>query len=225
MKDSTNILSKIFLFSGLTTNQLDSLSCLINYRRYQRGRIIFMEEEPGEAVFFLQAGRIKILKQDEDGRQHILHYINPGDVFAEVVLFDGGTYPATAEVIEDSVVGMIKNVDMDKLLLENPEITLALLKVMSRRLRYSQQQIMELALKDTTRRMAGALLKLSLEHGVQTPGGRLISMNLTNQELAHLVGTSRETVNRILSEFRKNKAVRVERQEMYVNEELLKSWL
>lgn len=218
-------LKNFYLFSGLTEEQLAEITKLVHYRRYQKGRIIFMEGEPGEAIFLLKTGRVKIYKQDEEGREQILHYINPGEIFAEVVMFDSGNYPANAGVVEDSEIGMIKNSDMDNLIISHPEIALPLLKIMSRRLRFSQHQIMELALKDTTRRTAGMLLQLAHEHGQPTDKGLLIPLNLTNQELASLVGTSRETINRILGEFRRSKAVSVTRQNIYIDTRLLKTWL
>lgn len=215
----------IHLFAGLPTDQLAEIAALVRERKYRRGHIIFMEGEPGEAVFFLKSGRVKIFKQDEEGREQILHYINPGEVFAEVVLFDGGEYPACAEVVEDAQVGFIKNEDLNALLLQKPAIALSLLKIMARRLRASQKQIMELALMDTTRRLASLLLELALEHGTPEEGGLRIGVHLTHQELASMIGTTRETVNRILGEFRRDKAISVTRQGIVVYKERLKTWL
>lgn len=224
--NTVRFLKKIYLFTGLSDRELEEIASLCLERRYQKGRIIFMEGEPGEAIYFLKSGLIKVSKQDGDGREHTLHYVNPGDVFAEVVLFDAGGYPATAEVVEDAEVGLIRNSDMDRLLLKNPVMILQMLKIMARRLRNSQQQIMELALKDTTRRLAGLLLKLAEDHGVVTDGGVLIALSLTNQELANMVGTSRETVNRILGELRRRKAISVVKQEgITVNKAKLETWL
>lgn len=228
MPDGNNVqyLKRIYLFAGLNDDELNEIAALTLERRYQKGRILFVEGEPGEAIYILKSGLIKVSKQDGEGREHTLHYVNPGDVFAEVVLFDGGGYPATAEVVEDAEVGLIRNRDMDRLLIKNPGMTLEMLKIMARRLRNAQQQIMELALKDTTRRLAGLLLKLSEEHGEARDNGILISLPLTNQELANLVGTSRETVNRILSEFRRRKAVSTMKQEgIVVNKTKLETWL
>lgn len=218
-------LRHIYLFAGLPDEQLAEIAQLILNRKYRKGHIIFMEGEPGEAIYLLKSGRVKIYKQDEEGREQILHYINPGEVFAEVVLFDGGDYPACAEVAEDARIGLIRNRDMDALLLKNPCIALALLKIMARRLRVSQRQIMELALKDTTRRLASVLLELAREHGTQEGKNIRIEMPLTNQELANLVGTSRETANRILGEFRRDHAVTITRQGIVVHKDRLKSWL
>ncbi|HHW44893.1 cyclic nucleotide-binding domain-containing protein [Desulfofundulus thermobenzoicus] len=225
MPGETEQLRHIYLFAGLSDSQLQEIARVMLDRKYRKGHIIFMEGEPGEAVYLLKTGRVKIFKQDEEGREQILHYINPGEVFAEVVLFDGGDYPACAEVVEDAQVGMIRNRDMDDLLLKNPSIALALLKIMARRLRVSQRQIMELALKDTTRRLASVLLELAREHGSPAEGGLRIEMNLTNQELASMIGTSRETANRILSEFRRDKAIAVTRQGIVIFKDRLKTWL
>lgn len=225
MPNNIDYLRNIHLFVDLSTEQLEQVANLVIERKYQRGRIIFMENEPGEAVYLLKKGRVKVFKQDEDGREHILHYINPGEVFGEVVLFDGGDYPACTEVVEDSEIGFIRNKDMDELVIKNPSIALALLKYMSRRLRFAQHQIMELALKDTTRRLASVLLQLAHEHGTHEDKGIRISLNLTNQELASMIGTSRETANRILSEFRRGKAVLIEKQDIIVLTDKLKTWL
>ncbi|MFZ5644358.1 MAG: Crp/Fnr family transcriptional regulator [Bacillota bacterium] len=195
-------------------------------RFYQKGRIIFVEDEPGEAVFFLREGRVKISKQTEDGREQILHFIHPGEMFAEVVLFDGGNYPATAEAVEDSRIGMIRNSDMERMALNNPGIALGILKIMSRRLRMAQKQINDLALMDTSRRMASTLLFLVAEQGVPGENGITIDMSLTNQDLANMIGTSRETANRILSDLRKQKAIQVKNRQIIVTDmKRLKSWL
>lgn len=195
-------------------------------RSYRKGRIIFVEGEPGEAVFFLKEGRVKISKQAEDGREQILHFIHPGEVFAEVVLFDGGPYPATAEAVEDSKIGLVRNTDMERITVENSGIALGMLKIMSRRLRVAQKQINELALMDTSRRMASTLLFLAHEQGIPCDGGLAIDMALTNQELASMIGTSRETANRILSDMRRQKAVRVDKKQIVITDmKRLKSWL
>lgn len=185
-----------------------------------------MEGEPGEAVFFLKEGRVKISKQAEDGREQILHFIYPGEVFAEVVLFDGGPYPATAEAVEDSKIGLIRNSDMERITLENTGIALGMLKIMSRRLRMAQKQINELALMDTSRRMASTLLFLAHEQGIPCEMGMAIDMSLTNQELASMIGTSRETANRILSDMRRQKAIKVDKKQIVITDmKRLKSWL
>jgi len=226
MAENLQYLKNIPLFTYLDDEQLAEVEKVIIERSYQKGRILFMENEPGEAVFFVKTGRIKVTKQTEDGREHILHFINPGEVFAEVVMFAGGTYPATAEVVEDCTVGMIRNVDMDRIINANPGIALGLLRIMARRLRVSQQQLIELALLDTTRRAASMLLFLAGEQGISTDKGTEIDIPLTNQDLANLIGTSRETANRIINDFRRQKAIEVKKGRVTILDKYkLKSWL
>lgn len=216
MSNSLNHLKAVPLFWGLSDSQLQDISQLILERSYHKGRIIFMEGEPGEALFILKSGLIKLTKRLEDGREHILHFVNPGEIFAEVVLFDGGDYPATAEVQEDSVVGVLRNSDVEKLISRNPEMALGMLRIMSRRLRTAQEKVMNLALHDTARRLAFTLLKMAEEHGVKQDNGVLISLSLTNQEFANLTGSSRETINRMLNSFKRSGAIDMDRQQIIV---------
>lgn len=214
--ENIKYLQRVPLFLGLPEEQLLDISNLLLERSYQKGRFIFMEGEPGEAIYLLKSGLIKLTKRLEDGREHILHFVNPGDVFAEVVLFDGGSYPATAEVQEDCVVGVLRNQDIERLLSQHPSMAISMLRIMSHRLRTAQEKVMNLALHDTARRLAFALLKMAEEHGIKKPNGTLINLNLTNQELANLTGSSRETINRMLNSFKRARAIDVDRQQIMV---------
>lgn len=226
MAENLQYLKKIPLFAFLDDQQLAEVEKVILERKYRKGRIIFVEDEPGEAVFFVKTGRVKVSKQTEDGREHILHFINPGEVFAEVVMFDGGTYPATAEVVADCTVGLIRNADMERIVTSHTDIALGLLKIMARRLRISQQQLIEMALLDTTRRTASMLLFLASEQGIPTDRGILIDIALTNQDLASLVGASRETANRILNDFKRQGAIDVTKGQVTILDKYkLKTWL
>lgn len=216
METTIKYLQKVPLFFDLPAEQLHELSNLLLERSYQKGRIIFMEDEPGEALYLLKSGLIKLTKRLEDGREHILHFVNPGEVFAEVVLFEGGNYPATSECQEDCVVGVLRNTDIERLIIQNPNMAVSMLRIMSRRLRTAQEKVMNLALHDTARRLAFTLLKMSEEHGIKKDQGTLINMNLTNQELANLTGSSRETINRMLNSFKRAGAIDVERQQIVV---------
>lgn len=218
--------AKIPLFHDLSPDELDSLSQLARIRNYKKNMIVFMEGEPGEALFFVISGKVKISKTTEDGREQILHLLQRGDVFAEVVLIDGGPYPATAEVIEMGQIGMLLNNDVENLVRSNPDIAIKLLKIMSKRLRMAQRQVRDLALKDTYGRLAGMLLMLGKEHGAETPEGVKIELPLSRQELANLIGTTRETVTRILGDFKKYKCIELEKQAiLIIDQAKLKTWL
>ncbi|KAF1085753.1 cAMP receptor protein [Sporotomaculum syntrophicum] len=226
MAGNIEILQSIPLFTLLNKQQLEEVEKSIIERNYQKGRIIFMEGEPGEAIFFIKSGRVKVTKQAKDGREHILHFIYPGEVFAEVILFDEGNYPATAEVVEDCTVGLIRNADMERIIGNHPDMALALLKIMARRLRIAQNQLVELALMDTTRRAASMLLFLAGEQGIKTDRGTVINISLTNQDLANLIGTSRETANRILNDFKRQKAIDIKKSQVTILDKYrLRTWI
>lgn len=217
---------KIPLFMDLSPEETESLGQLTIVRKYRKNMIVFMEGEPGEALYFLLSGKVKISKLSSDGREQILHILQAGDIFAEVVLIDRGVYPATAEVIEEAQVAMLRNDDVENLIRSNPDIALKILKVMSKRLRQAQMQVRDLALKDTYGRLASMLLILARDHGCPCEGGTKIDLSLSRQELANLIGTSRETVTRILSDLKRSKVIDIDKQEIVIiDEQKLKSWM
>lgn len=213
-------------FSGLNDEDLKRIFELAIIRKYRKNMIIFMEGEPGEALYFIRQGKVKIYKTTADGREQILHILQDGDIFAEVVLFDSGPYPASAEVMEDAQIGLIRNNDVEELVKSCPDLALKILRVMSKRLRTAQGHIRDLALKDTISRVASMLVKLAQEHGQKNEKGILINLSLSRQELANYVGTTRETVTRILSDFKKSKVIEIDKQSiMIINLPKLESWV
>ncbi|AKX93573.1 Crp/Fnr family transcriptional regulator [Neomoorella thermoacetica] len=225
MAEDWEFLRQVPVFAGLEPEELQHIASLALLRRYRKNMYIFMEGEPGDAFYFVKKGAIKLFQVLEDGREKILHFVREGEIFAEVLLFEGGPYPATAQTLEDTEVGIIRNADMEKLLSAHGEMAVKIIKVMSRRLRQAQNHIRDLALKGAYGRLASSLLQLAREYGKPREDGVTIDLNLSQQELASLIGTSRETVARILSDFKRLGAVEVERQRITLLEpEKLKGW-
>ncbi|WP_227766894.1 Crp/Fnr family transcriptional regulator [Zhaonella formicivorans] len=219
-------LKRIPIFSDLSEEHLEELNKVILVRRYKKGMLVFVEGEPGDALYFVRKGVIKLSKTMEDGREQILHFVKDGDIFAEVLLFDGGPFPATAEVMEEAEVGIIRNKDIDNYLRQHPDIALQILKIMSKRLRRAQAQIRDLALNNTYGRLVNTLLKLANEYGEKTPEGTKINLVLGQQDLANMIGSSRETVARFISDLKKSKVIAVHRQYITIlNEDKLKQWV
>lgn len=200
-------LKHIAVFEELDTEELAAIDKLTIDRKYKKNMIIFMEGEPGEGFHYVKKGKIKIVKMAHDGREHIINILGPGDVFAEVLLFNQGPYPATAIALEDSLVGIIKNTDLETVVASNTRIALHLIKILSKRLLNTQMKIKTLALSDTFARTAQMLVKLAYQYGQQTERGMQIDVDMTRQDLANLVGTSRETVTRALSSMKKDKVI------------------
>ena len=218
-------LRQISIFSELKDEFLEKIHKISLLRKYGKGRIIFMEGEPGEAFFYVKSGLVKISKLSSDGREHILHILNEGHIFAEVTLFSKTEYPATAEVLEEAEIGMIKNEDLEKVIMENPELALQLIKYLNNRLVEAHVKIRNLALSDTYGRTAQALLKLAEDYGRKSSKGIELDLNISRQELANIVGTTRETVIRALAAFRKEHSIDIDKNTItIINMEKIKEW-
>lgn len=223
---STGLLKRIFVFSNLTEEELAKIAGIVRMRQYKKNSVIFHEGDPGEGLFFVQKGKIKLTKLSTDGKEKILHFCQAGDVFAEVMLFDEGEYPATAETLEDAEIGLIHNQDMERLLRDNNEIALKILKVMAKRLRQAQYHIRDLAFNDAYSRLASALLNLSREYGRKVGDLDHVGISLNQQDLAGLIGTSRETVARIMGEWRRDGIISLDKKQIIINDrEKLEDWL
>ncbi len=218
-------LKQISIFSQLKEEFLQKIDSISIMRNYKKGRIIFMEGEPGEAFYYIKSGLVKISKVSSSGKEHILHILNEGHVFAEVNLFNNTSYPATAEVLEEAQIGLIKNSDLEKLIVENPEISLELIKYLNHRLIEAQNKVRNLALYDTFGRTAQALVKLADDYGKKTTKGIELDLGISRQELANMVGTTRETVIRVLAAFKKEKSIELDKSNIIIkNIDKVKKW-
>lgn len=218
-------LRQISIFSELEDEFLEKIYKISRVRKYEKGRIIFMEGEPGEAFFYIKSGLVKVSKLSRDGREHILHVLNEGHVFAEVTLFSNTEYPATAEVLEDAEIGIIKNEDLEKVIKENPDLSLQMIKYLNKRLVEAHMKIRNLALYDTYERTAQALVKLAEDYGKKSSKGVNLDINISRQELANIVGTTRETVIRALTAFKKERLIGIEKNTITIIDlESLKEW-
>ena len=227
MKNITiDALKKVPAFIELENEDIEEIARISIKKVFGKGEIIFMEGDPGDAFYFIKTGKVKIYKTTSDGREHIFTILSEGDVFAEVALFNDITYPATAEVLEDVELGMIKNKDLEDLIRSNVEIALQIIKVFSRKLFSSQQKVKELALGDTYDRIARTLLVFAKDHGIKTDDGIEIKLNISRQELANMIGTARETVSRSLSQFKKEGSIDIIGRKIIIKDiNQLRSWI
>ncbi len=215
------------LFQGMTLEELKKLEKITKERSYKKGNVIISEGEKSENVFIIKSGKVKIFKTSNDGREIILDIKGKSKIFAEVTLFDNGLNPATVVAIENCIVLSISNDDLEVIIRENPDMALNIIKVMSRRLKEAQSRVKNMAINDTYVRTAQTLLKLIDKYGVETENGVIeLTLNITREELAGLVGTSRETVSRAISQFSKEKALKIEgRRIIILDKSKLKGWL
>lgn len=219
------VLKKVPFFEDLTDAELSMIAAVMTEKAYARNELIFLEDDPAEGMFIIRQGRVKVSKSSADGREQILHILKEGDIFAEVVLFDRGVYPATAEAVEETRVWLLRNGDMEVLLQSHPKLAVKLLRLMGRRLRQAQLLIRDLALHDTCGRLAGLLLRFARREGERTEKGIVLDLDLTRQELASMIGASRETVARILSRFQREGVLELDKQKIVIrDEQKLRDW-
>lgn len=217
-------LKKIPLFSGLTYNELERIAKIATERTFKKQSFVFMEGERREAVFFIQTGAIKVYKVDTDGNEQVISLLQKNDMFPHIGFFDDSPYPATAEVIQDAELLVIRIEDFDKLLMDNPQIAIKVMKMMGQRILQLQQRLQELISGDVFRRVVHALMRLANEYGQERQDGVFIAMPMTNQDFANMVGTSRESINRTLNQLKKEKLLDINRKGILIYDlEALKS--
>ena len=165
-----------------------------------RGDRLFHEGDPGDALYVIESGKIKLARRASDGRENLLAILGPGEMFGELSLFDPGPRVATAVAVSNARVHSLTRDDFVPLL-DQPRVALSLLAALGRRLRRTNEALADLVFSDVPGRVAKALLDLATRFGRQVEDGVLVAHELTQEELAQLVGASRETVNKALADF------------------------
>ena len=201
------------IFGELPLDVRSTLGKITQTREVAKGEVIFHEGEPGIGLHFVQSGLVKIIKMNDEGREHIIHILSKGDLFAEVLLFQKGVYPATAIGVEKSVVGVIANEELEKEICKSNELALALIKALSHRLQIAQFKIRSLALGNSKGRVARTLLVLLKAKGTQESNQGKLMIPYSRQDLANLCGVTRETLARTLSEWFEEKLIQLSEKE------------
>jgi CRP-like cAMP-binding protein len=191
------------LFAALSDDDYAALTPRIHQRAAARGEVLFDEGDAAATLFVILDGKVKISRTAPDGRETVLAVLGPGEVFGELSLFDRQPRTASATAVEASRLAALGHTDLDGWLTDRPEVSRALLSVLASRLRQTNDAMSDLVFVDVPGRVAKALLSLAERFG-EVPvegGGTRVSHGLTQEELAQLVGASRETVNKALAEF------------------------
>jgi CRP-like cAMP-binding protein len=166
-----------------------------------KGSILFKEGDDGEHLYIIIDGKLKLGTSSGDGRENLLSILGPGEMFGELSLFDPGPRTSTATAVTDAKLLSLSHEKVIPWLKQNPEVSLQLLTRLSQRLRRTNEAVGDLVFSDVPGRVAKALIDLGDRFGKTTPEGLLVNHDLTQEELAQLVGASRETVNKALADF------------------------
>ncbi len=205
-----DVLARAGLFQGVAPEAREALASALQYGDYTRGESVFTEGEQGDTLFIVLTGKVKVGRRAADGRENMLSVMGPSDMFGELSLFDPGPRTATATVLTDARLASLAHAALRPWLNDRPEIAEQLLRVLARRLRRTNDALADLIFTDVPGRVAKALLELAERFGTQEGEGVRVHHDLTQEELAQLVGASRETVNKALADFASRGWMRVD---------------
>jgi CRP-like cAMP-binding protein len=189
------------LFTALDEAAAVSLRASMDTVKIAKGSILFKEGDDGEHLYVIIDGKLKLGTSSGDGRENLLSILGPGEMFGELSLFDPGPRTSTATAVTDAKLLSLSHEKVIPWLKQNPEVSLQLLTRLSQRLRRTNEAVGDLVFSDVPGRVAKALIDLGDRFGKTTPEGLLVNHDLTQEELAQLVGASRETVNKALADF------------------------
>jgi CRP-like cAMP-binding protein len=203
------LLEHLPLFAGLPPHDLARLAAQMRVERFERDAAIFFQGDPADRVWLVRDGRVKIVHQEQAGREVILEIISPGEAFGGAVLLMP-QHPATARALTEVEVVSLPGVVYDRVLMEHPPLTLKLVRMLGQRL-HSMMEIQTLTGERVERRLAHILLKLAVRAGRPDPAGVLVPIPLSRQDLADMAGTTLETTIRTMSRFRQQGLIETRR--------------
>ena len=204
------VLATAPLFAGVDPATADLLASAMTTRKVDRGHVVFTEGDTGDRLFIVIEGKVKISRSAADGRENLLAVLGPSEMFGELSLCDPGPRTATATAVTDSALASLDHDDLRPLLFAQPAVAVQLLAALAQRLRRTNEAMADLVFSDVPGRVAKALLDLAERFGDDEQDGVRVHHDLTQEELAQLVGASRETVNKALSEFANRGWLRLE---------------
>lgn len=195
-------LGRCRLFGSLGQGSLEAIARNLRTRRFRRGEVLFHQGDPGDALFIMVAGAVKVVVPSEEGDQAILATLRRGDFFGELALLDGAPRSASAVALEATETLALPRDQFSVLVGTEPAIRDALLASMAGELRRLTAHVAELHFLDLTGRLAARLASLAQEHGMLGPDGSVrLDAPLTQSDLAAMIGATRQSVNKLLGEF------------------------
>ena len=212
----TEVLRRAPLFASLDDEAFAALTDEITEVDLPRGATLFHEGDQGDRLYFIISGKVKLGRTASDGRENLVAVMGPGEVFGEMALFDPSPRSTAATAVSETQLAGLNHENLMKVLERNPAVSQQLLQALARRLRRTNENLADLVFSDVPGRVAKALLDLADRFGRPAADGLLVAHDLTQEELAQLVGASRETVNKALAEFVHRGWIRLENRAVVV---------
>ena len=208
--ENLEILKKSLLFSGLDDEHLAEVAAISARRTFARGESLFTEGEPANGFYLLAAGNIKLCKVSPEGKEKVLHFVHPGETFAEAAFFGDGKYPAEARAMEAGEVLYLPKEGFLELMGRNPGFSLNLVISLSLMLRRFARQIEELSFADVTSRLASFLVRRAEEKSTTYGGITYVDLGIKKGEVASRLGTASETISRTFKKLKEEGIIEVQ---------------
>ncbi|MBI9112476.1 Crp/Fnr family transcriptional regulator [Maridesulfovibrio ferrireducens] len=213
MKNTHN-LGQINLFAGLSESQLEKLDSIAIPRKLVRGEQIFLMGQEASGFYSVEDGRIKIYRESLSGKEQIIHIFGCGEIFGEVPVFQGTSYPASAVTLEDSTVLYFSRERFEKIIKEDPSLAMSMLALLSGRLRQMVNQVAALSLEEVPGRLASYLLLLK-----NTQKSNILELDLQKGQIAAYLGTIQETLSRIFKKMSEQGLIKVDKKTVEIIDE------
>lgn len=200
--DVLDSLRQVPLFSRVAESDLENIAALLIERRYPKNSIIVEEGLTGDYMYIIRTGRVKVTKASDDGREKIMDFLESGAFFGEMALLDHAPRSASVRTLEPAVLAALSRRDFLSLLRNSPDLALSLIQELTRRLRDTDEQATSVSFQRVEDRAKGLFARIARPEG--GPGQRRITPSLTHQQIADMIGTSRETVTRAVKELKES---------------------
>jgi CRP/FNR family transcriptional regulator/CRP/FNR family cyclic AMP-dependent transcriptional regulator len=210
-ENEASYLKQVHIFNSLSDEEIHTLAAVVRKRTFRQGEVIFHRDDPVQVLNIIKEGKVKISLISPDGQEIALVVFRKGEYFGELALLDGRPRSADAIALERVECLSLQRSDFHNAIMKYPKIAIQVMEVLCERLRRTDQQVEDLIFLDVYGRVAKKLLELAESHGVKVANGTQIDMRLTQQELASMVGASRESINKVLGYFTDKGYISVDR--------------
>jgi CRP-like cAMP-binding protein len=211
-------LKRCDLFQRLSEEELRRVESVCRARNFPRGSPIYLPAQHADAVLLLTSGRAKICNVTDDGKQAILALVEPGELFGELSVLEDSAREEYAEAMEKSTVILIPGYEIQRLMESNPSVSISITKMIGLRRRRIERRLKSLLFRSNRERLVLLLLELAEQYGRPEPGGILIGIKLSHQDLANVIGSTRETVTVTLGELQAQGHLRLGRRRIVLTD-------
>ena len=216
MKERIRLLSLVDIFEPLSTEEIEQINGQLPDHHLERGEIFYTPEERSERLFVLERGKVRIFRMTPDGREFTLAIVESGTIFGEMVLTAQQLEGAYAQAMEPSEVSTMAREDLERLVVQKPEVGLKIMYLLSERLRRYETRLEDATMKDVHSRLASIIVMLVESEGVRSGTGYRIPAHYTHRQLGEMIGTNREAVTRAFGVLQDEGVVELRRRLIYV---------